>query len=107
MNKAQKELIKQARQYDGEPIDGLYIISKDRLYDGFWGKNGYNEIVIIAYSRVTDQYYRWNSYPRDVINCNKEIQFSIDIPNKLNCVRIFFHKPITLQKEQLSSFVID
>lgn len=107
MNKAQKELIEKAIKYNGEPITSLYIISKDRLYDGFWGKNGYNEIVVIAYSRATDQYFKWDSYPRDVINILKEMQFSIDIPNKLNCVRLFFHKPITLKTDQLSSFIID
>ena len=107
MNKAQKELIEKAIKYNGEPIDSLYIISKDRLYNGFWGKNDYNEIVVIAYSRATDQYYKWDLYPRDVINFNKEIQFGVDIPNKFNCVRLFFHEPITLQTGQLSSFVID
>ena len=67
MNKAQRELIKKAIRYNGEPIDSLFIISKDRPYDGFWGENGYNEIIIIAYSRKTEKYYKWNLYERDVI----------------------------------------
>ena len=107
MNKAQKELIEKAIKYNGEPIDSLYIISEDRLYNGFWGKNGYNGMIIIAYSKSTKEYYKWDSYPRDVIDCCKELQFGIDIPNDTNCVRLFFHKPITLQTAQLSSFVID
>ena len=50
MTKKQKELIAEAIHYDGSPIDGIYILSEHKLYNGAWGKNGYNSMIILDYS---------------------------------------------------------
>ena len=109
MTKKEKALIDRAIEYDGSPLHGLYIISAHKLYKGFWGKNGYNEMIILGY-RIENHdeiIYHFNlNYPKDVIQCFKDIQFSIDIPKEYDCIRFCFRDKLVVDKEQLSAFMI-
>ncbi len=112
MTKKEKELISKAVEYDGSPINGLYIFSTHKLYKGFWGKNGYNSMIILGYAYQNDHaedkiYHFGLDYERDVIQCFKDMQYSIDFPHEYDCVRFCFKKPIIVSKEQLSAFMID
>ena len=107
MTKKEKELIAKSVKYDGSPVDGLYIISKHRLYRGFWGKNGYNAMIILAYSYATDKIYHFDlDYEKDVIWCFAKIDFSIDVPANKDCVRLCFRESRVLDTDQLSAFTI-
>ena len=111
MTKKEKELVAKAIPYDGSPIDGLYIFSTHKLYEGIWGKNGYNSMIILAYAYQSEhednKYFHFDlDYQRDVIQCLKDIQFSIDVPNSCDCIRLCFRKPMIVDKEQLSAFMI-
>lgn len=111
MKKALKEIIESSVLYElNTPLDFIYIINTNKLYRGFWGKNGYNNIIFIGYSRKTQQYYHFDfkeEYQRDVLNCLVPTKFNIDIPHDLNCIKMFFDEPIALSTMPLSSFLID
>ena len=116
MTKKEKALIDTAIEYDGSPLDGLYIISAHKLYKGFWGENGYNEMIILGYRWPKDEKCRYEekivyhfnlNYQKDVLQCFKDIQFSMDMPNEYDCLRLCFREPIVVRKEQLSAFMID
>ena len=111
MNKAQKEFIEQAKPYElGKPLRSIFLIPAGKLYTGFWGKNGYNNIIIVGWGgRDDDNYYIVNKeYQCDVVNfmslgslaqcCN------IDVPHKLNCILMGFGKPICF-KDNLSTMM--
>ncbi len=110
LRKKEQELVNQAIEYNGSALDGIYIISKHKLYDGFWGKNGFNDMIVLGYRWINSEqeiYHFDIECPRDVIQCFKNIQFSIDIPNEYDCIRLCFQEPIVVSKEQLSTFKID
>ena len=91
MNKKQKELIAQCKPYPlGTPFDCLYIIPSGKLYNGFWGKNGYNKIYLVCQVQIKDKddeyYLIGDKYEIDVVSL-PNIEF--DIPKELNCVRCF------------------
>lgn len=97
MNKYQKELIEKCEQYEvGTPFDNLYIIPSGVLYNGFWGKNGYNKIYLVCSVRK-DNYEKFylvgKEYQIDVLQFGDFLKnipaLNCDIPNKLNCVRFF------------------
>ena len=102
--KKEKTLIETAIEYDGSALNGLYIISNHKLYNGFWGKNGYNSMTILGYNK--DKVFHFGDYLRDVFQCFKEISFSIDVPNEYDCIRLCFRDAVVVDKEQLSAFLI-
>ena len=108
MTKELKKIIDESVRYNGEPLNCFYIVSTNKQYNGVWGKNGYNGMIIIGYSNETDKYYNFGlDYERDVFHCFKQLSFSIDIPQELNCIRLFFNTSIVVEKEQLSAFIVD
>lgn len=108
MTKKQKELIAEAIHYDGSPIDGIYILSEHKLYNGAWGKNGYNSMIILAYSIENEKIYHFDlNYQRDVFSCLKKVRFSIDIPHEYDCLRLCFYDPVIVRHEQLSTFIVN
>lgn len=110
MNKYQKELIEKCEQYEvGTPFDELYIIPSGVLYNGFWGKNGYNRIYLVC--GVKDKVYLvGKEYQIDVLQFGDFLKptsaLNCDIPNKLNCVRFVHHgRSRFVIKDVLSSSV--
>ena len=103
MNKACKKLIEKAKPYNGEEIGMLYIINSGKLYRGFWGKNGYNKIIVIGSSRKPHnepvEYYNLSeNYDIDKVSIEDLVEHercNIDIEHKYNCVRVWFNKTIT------------
>lgn len=99
MNKYQKELIEKCEPYEvGTPFDNLYIIPSGKLYNGFWGKNGYNKIYLVCgvHEDNEDKFYLvGKKHQVDVLDFGDYLKqhtltvLSCDIPNKLNCVRLF------------------
>ena len=114
MNKELKNLIEKAEDYElGKPLSSFYIVSTNKLYNGFWGKNGYNGIIIIGVGYKEDKLYFVNrDYECDVIHLMQFRHFtnvggmSIDIPNDKNCIHMWFDKPICF-KYLLSSMQIE
>lgn len=116
MNKYQKELIEKCEQYEvGTPFDNLYIIPSGVLYNGFWGKNGYNKIYLVcSVCKDNDEkfYLVGKKCQIDVLQFGDYFKpalatFNCDIPNKLNCVRLFCYGKRFVIKDILSSLTIE
>ena len=108
MNKYQKELIARCETYPlGTPFDCLYIIPSGKLYNGFWGKNGYNKIYLVCQVHIEgqgDKYYLiGNEYEIDVVELPNT---RFDIPEKLNCIRCFADKHFVIN-EILSALTVE
>lgn len=94
MKKKLKELIEKAEPYNQQPLNDLLIIPSNKKYDGFWDKNGYNQIILLGRNYKEDKVYRI-----DTINQHDVIDFyglkdtkrgQIDIPCEYNCIRLNF-----------------
>lgn len=92
MNKRLKGLIERAEVYNQELLDDLFIIPSGKVYNGFWGKNGYNKIILIGRNLKEAKAYRIDTdIQHDIIHFSyiKEFGIKIDIPTEYNCVRLF------------------
>ena len=103
-------MIEAALPYNlGDPLESFYIISTNKLYKGFWGKNnGYNGIIIIGVYK--DKYYFVNKeYQCDVMdfrylgNIAKEMM--IEIPHENNAIHMWWCHRLICFKELLSSML--
>ena len=94
MNKALKELYDRAEERIAGRYDEFLIISDNKAYDGFFGKNGYNSMTLLGFDKSTKTWYKISSRVADVIDSYEPMTWSIDIPTEYNCVRIFFRKPV-------------
>lgn len=88
MKKALKELLENAKPYNGETLTSILIIPSGKAYTGFWGRNGYNRLIVIGQNEEND-YLVSTEYQQDVINCFTKTGFSVDVSSKYNCVCIF------------------
>lgn len=106
MNKACKELIEKAKPYNGEEIGVLYIINSGKRYNGFWGSNNYNNIILIGRNRPKSpngpfEFYKLSTeYQSDkvCIQCLRQYETcNVDIDHELNCVRVWFNETLIRQ----------
>ena len=118
MNKYQKELIAKCVEYpEGTPFDYLYIIPSGKMYNGYWGKNGYNDIYLVAESisdSLDESKYYFIGKGVDIVtlgdwrNKFKKEYFKFDIPEKLNCIRLYnVGTTMTIKESDLSCITID
>lgn len=91
MTKAQKELLANCEPYkDGTPFDTVILIPTGKKYDGFWGENGYNQILVVCLDKETGKYYKCgDTYQVDVVHLENLGNINIDVPKESNCIRIF------------------
>ena len=88
-----------ASELEGVLINCIYIVNTNQSYDGFWGKNGYNNMVVVGYSPNNKKYYILSEAQCDIVRLwrTNAIEISIDIPEDLNCIRLFgFTKPLSI-----------
>lgn len=97
MKKALKELIETAKRRDvGEYISFL-VIPTNKAYNGFWGRNGYNDIIVLGYDKKEDRWYRLDSDGEsDVFDIMQSYRVSIDVPGIFGCIRILLPKPVEI-----------
>ena len=88
-----KELIDNAPFRPVGTFDKLMFVSTGK-YDGFWGVNGYDNILILGWKRKTDQWYKVSDYGDkfDIYKTNTE--FNLDIPTDYGVPCIWFSRPI-------------
>lgn len=99
MTKALKKLIEEAPLIDAGLFNEFLIVSNGE-YNGFWGKNGFNNVMVfvtIAGEGEEDKWYRLSD-AADKLNVyhmhNKPCSFNLDIPKKYGVPRIWFSKPV-------------
>lgn len=97
MTKELKELIATAPTIQNGVFQCFLIVSNG-IYDGFWGENGYNNIIILAQRPKSDYWYKLceNADKFTIFNITEKQTFNLDIPSDYGVPRIWFHKPIKI-----------
>lgn len=109
MTEFEKELFENLQPYEaGTPFHKFYIFSLDKLYNGFFGENGYNSFGIIV---EDDNGNRWkvNNSDIDVINLDfKGNAISMEIPADTNMIKYwtFANKQFVITNTSISSITI-
>lgn len=115
MNKKEKALLDKAIPYDyknPKPIKIFYLLNSHRLYKGFWGKNGFNNIIVIGSyweeGMKDEVYYKFEDCKeRDVVDVfiESHMLIKLDIDGEYDTLRLCLDERV-LVSENLSSFVI-
>lgn len=103
MKKKLLEMIEKAEPYEPNvPMNLLYLIDTKKIYNGFWGENGYNNMLVIGYSRATRKYYKITDHS-DVVYIADIRYVDFDIPSDLGCVRVCCNQNITNPHDEVLS----
>lgn len=97
MRKKLKELIENAEFCVEGVFNEFLIIPTHKAYNGFWGKNGYENIIVLARNFDSKTYYRISQEQCDVLNLIYINNVSVDIPDDVGCVRISSDSSIEIQ----------
>lgn len=112
MTEQLNELIKTAPIKKKGDFQRLMFIP-DGKYDGFWGKNGYENMIVFGQDASDEKWYRITSR-----NCRVDVFqtffnspamshiTSVDIPSEFKVPNLFFNKPIHINFEIEISAVI-
>lgn len=107
MTDAFKELVENAPVRTSGLFNG-FMFSSNGIYDGFWGKNGYDNIIVLGQAAEDDVWYRI-ACEVDIFNIAFKESYtsvSIDIPSEFGVPRLFFHKPIPINYDGIVSSIL-
>ena len=107
MNKALKELIAQCEPYvDGTPFSSAYLIPSGKLYNGFWGKNGFNKFYIVC--NEGDKHYLVGGCAEcDLVEIRPLSTAYFDIPNQYNALLVRGNFKFVIFNSTLSIITIE
>ena len=100
MKKALKELIDNVPTIRKGDFSEFMFVSNG-VYDGFWGKNGYNNIIVLGKLCFDNKWYKLAN-KADKIDFYTAItgiqirNFNLDIPSEYGVPRIYFDVPIRI-----------
>lgn len=103
MTDAFKELVKNAPVRQKGYFD-RFMFASNGIYDGFWGKNGYDNIVVLARAVDDETWYK--------LSCDVDVfqvfeldhgLASVDIPTEYGVPSLFFDKPLRINYNGMSS----
>lgn len=97
MKKAVKEFIEKAVPLKSKAFQELFIIDSEKIYDGFWGKNGYNKIILIGRPPKGEEYELITDYSDAIVFSQPCSGCTIDIPRSTGIVRLWWDKPIKIE----------
>lgn len=102
-----KELIEKAPVKRKGTFKNFMIVSNG-AYDGFFGKNGFDSIILLGFDVETKEYVKITDYADvfDIFNVGEHIGFNLDIPTEYGIPRIWFGKPVHIDNELNTSTVI-
>ena len=102
MKKALKELLAQVTVKRVGDFSEFMVVPNG-VYDGFWGKNGYDNIILLGRSCEDRRWYKISEYA-DVFLAYHLKSFNIDIPHEYGIPRFWFGEPIHIDYSfQISS----
>ena len=103
------ELIKDASYIHSGRFSGFMIVPTNEKYDGFFGVNGFDNILILAKPWKEDKWYILAT-EADKFNIfdfkDHHATFNLDIPSEYGVPRIWFDTPIEIDYSILTSDVI-
>ena len=94
MKKALKELIESAEVKRGGKFWSFLTIPNG-IYDGFWGKNGYDNILLLGRSADDDKWYKIAD-KIDAIHFFYPPALNWEINSKYGVPSFWSHKPISI-----------
>lgn len=100
MTEELKQLIETAPKKNNGVFLNLMFVSNG-AYNGFWGVNGYDNILILGLD-VDDKKYYKIAETADVFNVfdiPEKNTFNVEIPTKYGVPRIWFTHPIHIDNE--------
>lgn len=107
MTDAFKELLENA-PVRKSGLFNRFMFASNGIYDGFWGKNGYDNIIVLGQATEDDLWYRI-ACEVDAFNISFKESYtsvSIDIPSEFGVPCLFFHKPIQVNYDGFTSMVL-
>lgn len=107
MTDAFKELVKNAPVRQKGYFD-RFMFASNGIYDGFWGKNGFDNIILLGQAADDKVWYRI-ACEVDVFNIafkEPHTSVSIDIPSEFGVPCLFFHKPICINYDGFTSALL-
>ena len=102
MTKKERQFVAQAVERKHDEFQEIYIINSGRLYNGTFGKNGYNDIIVIGRVKGCSDYELITTWS-DAVWITDTHSFTIDIDNKTGITRLYFDQPISLEGLPLST----
>ena len=105
MKKGAKELIAKAVPRTHDNFCELYVIDSEKAYDGFWGKNGYNNIILIGRAKDCELYELITDYSDAIHIFNGGCD--IDISHENGVIRLWSNKGFSLQNKPYSSVIFN
>lgn len=104
MTEELEKLIQKAECKDHGTFNQFLIVPTGEIYDGFWGINGYDKMILLArLGNEADWCILTNQ--SDTFHLIQTSAVNFDIPSNLGCVRVFTDKPIAIHCSDVSSVI--
>lgn len=95
MTEKLKRLVATAKRKASGCYSDFLIISMGEAYSGFWGANGFNNMLVLAGNFLEDEWVILSRMQCDSINIlGKSYLSVVDVPEKYDCIRLHFENPI-------------
>ena len=104
MTEKLEKIIEKAEHKDHGIFDEFLIIPTGEKYDGFWGVNGYDKMILLARSNSQIDFSILTNFS-DAFHIFQAENVNFDIPSDLGCVRVFTDKPIVIHDSNVSSII--
>lgn len=95
MTEQLKELIEHAPIKRQGQFRNFLVVSNGE-YDGTWGKNGYDSILLLGFDDDLEKYVKITDYADklDIFKLGEFTNFNLDIPHEYGVPRIWFNRNI-------------
>ena len=95
MTEELEKLIQKAECKDHGTFNQFLIVPTGEIYDGFWGVNGYDKMILLA--RLGNEAdWRILTNQSDAFHLLRTRNVNFDVPSDLGCVRVFTDNPIKI-----------
>ena len=110
MKKRLKEIIETAKtreDFGWYDYKWFLIIPTNEPYRGMFGKNGYNNMIILGYDDDEKAYYRLNGHDTDDFSISGLRFVQFDVPEEYGCIRIHYDGKLRVGGLPLSSVMAE
>ena len=112
MNKALKAVIENAKvreDFGWYTYKWFLLIPTNKKYNGMFGKNGYNNMIILGYDFDEKAYYRLNAENTDdfAVSDMRYVQFDVPEEYGNGCIRMHFSGKMKVGGMPLSSVMAE
>lgn len=95
MTERLKEIIDNAIPKESGTFNEFLIVPTGEKYDGFWGENVFDKMILLAKKREESEWCILTNYS-DSFHLIYIHSVNFDIPSDLNCVRVFLDESIEI-----------